>query len=183
MRRYGVLPRGGASAVALREVEESIDRCWGELLGEQGVAAGSGEEVELARLVVDDPGAFEWRVVDAALDLLDCAECGEILGSGPSGCARCELMDGFRYSAREIDRPGVPPRNEHAVRVASVVARNRHRYSARARCGYELCLPWVWSGGLPTTPEAQALKAKINRLSDEQLESVTSIEDVSAYTA
>lgn len=180
MRRHGSLPRGGAPAAALRAIESSIDRCWGALLRQHRIEPESSDEVEFARLVADDPGSFEWRVVDAAFDLLTCEECGEILGSGPIDCARCGLVDGFRFLGREIDRPGVPPGNEHAIRVSSVVARNRHRYSARARCGYELSLPLLWDGSLPTTAEAQAAKAKINQLSDQQLESVVSITEVLA---
>ncbi len=62
------------------------------------------------------------------------------------------LADGFRFAAREVDRPGVPPGNEHAIRVASAVARTRDRYSPRARVGYELLLPDLIDGALPSTP-------------------------------
>jgi hypothetical protein len=94
------------------------------------------------------------------------------------GCARCDQENAYRFAAREIDRPNVPPGNEHALRVASAVARTRHRYSPRARCGYELALPALLAGDLPTTAEAQAGKAVINRLSDAERESITSLADV-----
>jgi len=102
------------------------------------------------------------------------------LGSGPSGCRACDQANGFRFAAREIDRPGVPPGNEHAIRVASAVARTRDRYTPRARCGYELALPDLLAGTLPTTAQAQALKAAINQLSDEELETVLTVDDVTA---
>ncbi|NUS00717.1 MAG: hypothetical protein HOV67_36320, partial [Kribbellaceae bacterium] len=66
--------------------------------------------------------------------------------------------------------PGVPPGNEHAIRVSSAVARTRHRYTPRARAGYELLLPDLLDGVLPTTAQAQRAKHLINQLSDEDLE-------------
>lgn len=161
-------------------MEDEIDRVWAELLVDEGVVPGGDAEIELAQWVLLDPREFDWRVVDAALDASTCPECGQELGAGPRGCAGCDLADGFRYAAREVDRPGVPYLNEHAIRVSSVVAHNRHRYSARARCGYELSLPILLDGQLPTTAEAQAFKARINRLTPEQLETVTSIAEVVA---
>ena len=119
---------------AVREVEHSIDQAWSDLRAEFGTT----DEQELAELVLQDPTEFDWRVVDGALDRLTCDECGAHLGAGPQGCATCDLANGFRFAAREVDRPNVPPGNEHAIRVASAVARTRHRYSPRARCGYEL---------------------------------------------
>lgn len=92
--------------------------------------------------------------------------------------AGVDAANGFRFAARETDRPNVPPGNEHAIRVASAVARTRDRYSPRARCGYEVGLPYVLAGELPTTSEAQALKAIINTLTDEQLETVVSYEEL-----
>ena len=90
----------------------------------------------------------------------------------------CDLADGFRFAASEVDRPAVPPRNEHAIRVASAVARTRDRYSPRARVGYELLLPDLIDGVLPSTPQAQALKALINELTPEQCDRVTTIAEV-----
>ncbi len=158
----------------MREVEQSIDKAWRELCAEYGTFT----EHELARLVLDDPTAFDWRVVDGALDRLACPECGERLGAGPLGCAKCGLANGFRFAAREVDRPNVPPGNEHAIRVASAVARTRHRYSPRARCGYELGLPDLLAGELPTTSEAQHFKALINKLTDDRLEELITVADL-----
>lgn len=80
--------------------------------------------------------------------------------------------------AREVDRPNVAAGNEHAIRVSSAVARTRHRYTPRARCGYELALPDLLAGGLPTTAEAQRMKALINKLTDDELERLTSSADL-----
>ncbi|MEV6611702.1 hypothetical protein [Kutzneria sp. NPDC051319] len=176
--KRGRLPRGGRPAVALEEIEAGIEAAWLAFLAAFEVVAGSPDETSLAETVLQDPSEFEWRVVDGALNRLACQECRSTLGAGRLGCHRCDQANGYRFAAREIDRPHVPPGNEHALRVASAVARTRHRYSPRARCGYELGLPSLLSGDLPTTAEAQALKAAINELSDAELDSVTSPADV-----
>ncbi|GAB3838931.1 hypothetical protein [Kribbella italica] len=163
---------------ALQEVEESIDSAWRDFCR----AEGSTDEQGLAEIVLQDTSEFGWRVVDGALKQLTCSECGEGLGAGPTGCSKCQLANGFRFAAREVDRPKVPPGNEHAIRVSSAVARTRHRYSPRARAGYEILLPDLLAGVLPTTPEAQRIKAQINQLTDDELERVVTVNDLSGVT-
>lgn len=156
--------RTDAVASAVQQLEAEVRDAWVAFLAGWGVPAGSADELGLAGEVVADPGEHPWRVVDGALDRLTCPDCRERLGSGPVGCESCGFHDRMRFGAREVDRPGVVPGNEHALRVSFAVARNRHRYSPRARVGYELALPGLLTGGLPTTAEAQAAKALINRL-------------------
>ncbi|MFJ8916582.1 hypothetical protein [Amycolatopsis sp. NPDC102389] len=177
------LPRGGAPAEALAAVEASIEDRWRSFLAEYGVAAGSEEETGLAESVVADTSVFEWRVVDAAYDRLTCAGCGSRLGSGPVGCEKCDQADGFRFAAIETDRPATPPGTEHGLRVATAVARARHRYGARARCGFELGLPSLLGGELPGTARAQAYRAAINKLTEEECEWVTSFEEVTRISS
>ncbi len=172
------LPRGGRPAEALIAVEASIEDRWRLFLAEYGVAAGTKEETDLAEMVVADTSAFEWRLVDAALIRRSCAECGDELGAGPMNCGNCAQADGFRFAAIEIDRPATPPGTEHGLRVATAVARSRHRYGVRARCGFELGLPGLLEGELPGTPQAQACRAAINKLTEEECERVTSFEEV-----
>ncbi len=62
--------------------------------------------------------------------------------------------------------------------MASAVTRTRHRYSARARVGYELMLPDLVAGALPTTRQAQAGKALINKLTDDECDRVVSFAQV-----
>ena len=155
---------------ALRAVEESIDAAWTTFCAQSQVDLGTAEARELAEVVLQDTSEFDWRVVDGALEQLSCPDCGCPLGSGDTGCTPCDQANGFRFAAREVDRPGVPPGNEHAIRVSSAVARTRHRYSPRARAGYELLLPDLLAGALPTTAEAQRAKDQINRLTDNELE-------------
>ncbi|GAA2847486.1 hypothetical protein GCM10010517_04550 [Streptosporangium fragile] len=120
------------------------------------------EETAIAEMVADEPDRHDWRVVDGALDRLACGACGAPLGRGPRGCPPCDLADGFRYSAVETDRPGVPPGNEHAIRVGVSVLRAGHRQSPQALLGWRLGLPNLLDGLLPTTAQAQALRARIN---------------------
>jgi hypothetical protein len=161
-------------AAAIAAIESELDAAWARLRAEYP----GGSDAELAELVLQDPSEHPWRLVDAALARSTCFDCGARLGAGPRGCAPCDLADGFRFAAREVDRPGVPRGNEHAIRVSSAVARTRDRYTPRARVGYELLLPDLIEGALPTTPEAQAFKALINRLTPEQCDRVSSISEV-----
>ncbi|MFI7247495.1 hypothetical protein [Micromonospora chalcea] len=165
-------------AAAVIRLEGEIRDAWAQLRGELDVAAGSPEECELAWLVVDDPGAYDWRAVDGAVDRLTCPDCGARLTAGPVTCASCEFRHRMRFGARERDRPHVPPGNEHALRVATAVTRSRHRNSPRARVGYELVLPDLLAGVLPTTAQAQAAKALINRLTDDECDRVASLAEV-----
>jgi hypothetical protein len=155
---------------ALQEVEDSIDTAWLTLCAESDVTPGTAEARALAEVVLQDTSEFDWRVVDGALKQLTCGECGSGLGAGPLGCAACDFANGFRFAAQETDRPDAQSRNEHALRVSSAVARTRHRYTPRARTGYELALPMLLAGKIPTTPQAQRAKDRINQLTDDQLD-------------
>lgn len=64
--------------------------------------------------------------------------------------------------------------------MSSAVARSRDRYTPRASVGYELFLPDVLDGVLPSTPQAQAAKAKINKLTAAECDRVTSMAEVDA---
>ena len=163
---------------ALQEVENSIDTCWQAFREELGVTAGTPDERTLAETVMQDPSEFDWRIVDGALKQLTCNNCGSGLGTGPLGCPACDQANGYRFAGREVDRPGVPAGNEHALRVSSAVARTRDRYTPRARCGYELVLPDLLAGALPTTVEAQRGKALINALTDDDLEHLSTLADL-----
>ncbi|CAL9352729.1 hypothetical protein SUDANB121_00512 [Nocardiopsis dassonvillei] len=175
--------RSPALARAVADIAAEADRAWARTLAEWHTDPGTPAERDLAGLVAEAPDRFEWRVVDAALDLLTCPDCAAPLGSGERGCAPCDLADGNRYAAREIDRPNVPPRNEHAVRVAWSVARHPHRYPPRAVCGMELALPEVYAGRMPSTARAQAHRRLIDKLTDAEVERVASLDELIRLTA
>ncbi|MEV3979925.1 hypothetical protein [Nonomuraea sp. NPDC049758] len=149
-------------------VDELVEEGWRAfLLAEFGAVAPPDEQL-IARMVVDEPDKHPWRVVDAAYDRLTCPECGGRLSRGPAGCASCDLANGFRYSAVEIDRPGVPPGNEHALRVNVAVTRRPYGIAATEVLVRRLSLPVLIEGRLPTTAQAQATKALARKGATEQ---------------
>ncbi|MCC9308391.1 hypothetical protein LN042_15050 [Kitasatospora sp. RB6PN24] len=154
---YGGAPDCGAC----RElVDGIIEDEWAVFVQQWGVVT-SQDAVALAEMVAAEPDRHDWRLVDAALDRLVCAECGSRLSRGPVGCSACDLAHGFRYAAIETDRPGVPRGNEHGIRVNVSVVRRPHVTSANELLARRLLLPLVLVGRLPTTEEAQRMSALI----------------------
>lgn len=170
-------PEVTAAVVA---IEASIERAWQDTCAQYEVVPGSDQEEVLAGAVVGDPSEHPWRVVDAALDVLRCSDCGAGLGAGPRTCPNCRYYDGFRFAGTEVDRPGAVVGNEHALRVATAVARTPHRYSARSQLGFELALPELLAGELPTTSQAQAARRLINMLTPEECDRASSMEEVAS---
>ncbi|MFD4113861.1 hypothetical protein ACFWSJ_10445 [Streptomyces niveus] len=152
---------GGAPAcTACRALVDGIvEDAWAAFVHRWDVA--HDQEAALAEMVSAGPDRHDWRVVDAALDRLDCARCGDRLGRGPVGCIDCDQAHGFRYAAIETDRPGVPRGNEHAVRVNVSVLRRPHVTSANELLARRLLLPLLLAGFLPTVQEAQRMSALI----------------------
>ncbi len=147
------------TALALAQVESAIGAAWDQYRRENPDA----NETELASRVAEEPNRHDWRLVDAALDRLNCPECSSSLGRGPRGCASCDFADGFRFAGREIDRPGVPPGNDHAIRVSSAVLRAPHRYPNAAVKGNELFLPLFLEGQMPTREQQERFDAALRR--------------------
>jgi hypothetical protein len=137
----------------------------------------SGDGRALAEALLADPGAQDWRLVDAAMERLRCGECGAELGAGPRGCGRCDAADGYRFAAREIDRPGVPPGNEHAIRVSSTVLRAPHRYQAYIVRGNQLILPLLMAGQMPRREQ----KARLDRIVEGPLAGESRLEEATTF--
>lgn len=144
-------------------VDEIVESGWRAFVASEFGALNGQEERDVAAMVVDEPDKHLWRVVDAAYDRLTCEECGGRLSRGPAGCGTCDRANGFRYVAIEIDRPGVPPGNEHAIRVNVSVVRRPYGLSSNELVARRLLLPYLLGGRLPTTAQAQAVKALLNR--------------------
>ncbi|SEL29360.1 hypothetical protein [Nonomuraea pusilla] len=150
-------------------VDEIVEAGWREFLRAEFGAAQEPSDVRLvAEMVVDEPNRHPWRVVDAAYDRLTCAECGGRLSRGPASCSACGFANGFRYSAIEVDRPGVPPGNEHALRVNVAVVRRPDGVSASEVLMRRLSLPLLLEGRLPTNAQAQATKALVQKGAGEE---------------
>ncbi|KOX15885.1 hypothetical protein [Nocardiopsis sp. NRRL B-16309] len=172
--------RGAEVARALADLTVEVEAAWSRTCARWAVEPGGPQEHDLARLVAEGPDQFDWRVVDAALERLACPECGRALGSGARGCGPCDEADGYRYAARESDRPGAAPGHEHALRVAWSVSRHPHRHAPRAVCGFELALAEIHADRLPTTARAQSYRAMIDRLTDAEVERVASLAELAA---
>jgi len=140
-------------------VDEIVEAGWREYVEREFGGLATEEERVVAEMVVDEVDGHLWRVVDAAYDRLGCEECGRRLSRGPAGCSACDLAHGFRYAAREVDRPGVPPGNEHALRVNVSVVRRPYGVSEGELLLRRLSLPVLLEGLLPTRQQAQATKA------------------------
>ncbi|MCI2419812.1 hypothetical protein MOQ72_20410 [Saccharopolyspora sp. K220] len=151
---------GAPGCVRCQELADGIVEAEWQRFWHVGEWAGESE-AEVARLVVAEPDQHDWRVVDAAMDRLTCGDCANRLGSGPMGCATCDRAHGFRYAAVEIDRPGVPLGNEHAIRVNVSVVRRPQMTSANELLARRLLLPALLMGFLPTAAEAHRMSALI----------------------
>lgn len=151
-------------------LDEMVEEGWRAFLAEEFGAREVEREaaVTIAEMVVDEPDRHQWRVVDAAYDRLTCAECGSRLSRGPAGCPPCDVANGFRYVAIEVDRPGVRPGNEHGLRVNVAVLRRPFGISGNELLVRRAALPYLLEGFLPTTAQAQATKALLNKGASEE---------------
>ncbi|MEV0713742.1 hypothetical protein [Asanoa sp. NPDC050611] len=150
-RRPGRAP---SCPTCLRWLDDDIQAAWRAALREYEVA--DDDLPAFAATIAADPRGVGWRVLDGALDHTTCPSCGDRLGSGPVGCGECDTAHDWRWLAAEPDRQGVPPGNEHAIRVATAVARVPHRFPPHMVPRYAVTLPLLIAGGLPAGSDARA---------------------------
>lgn len=153
-------PAGAPSCPAcVAWIDADIERAWADQLGQFD---GGAAEHHVAEAVLADPRGVPWRVVDAAMLRVRCYACAEPTGTGPVQCEPCRRAHESRFYAAEPDRPHVPPGNEHALRVSTVVARRPQWFPDHMVPLYASTLPLLHAGDLPTIPQAQAIKAWID---------------------
>jgi hypothetical protein len=151
------LGRGYPDCAACYDAVERYWRAdWEAFLAAEGVAPGGDDEVTLAGVVVAEVARHPWTLADYAMTLVRCDECGAELGGGPAGCATCAFAFGNLWAP---EHEAGATMNEHALRVGRWVVRHPHRHSATVVAGWRLNLPFLLTGGLPTTVEAQRLSA------------------------
>lgn len=150
----------GGGYPACPDCFEAVERYWRAdwlaLLASAGVAPGGDDELLLAGVVAAELDRHPWSVVDYAMTLLRCEECGAELGGGPQSCGACAFAFGNLWA------PGLEAgatMNEHALRVGRWVARHPHRYSRITVAGWRSSLPLLLTGALPTTAMAQRINA------------------------
>lgn len=149
------LGRGYRECPQCHEALEAIWReDWLALLAAEGIAPGGDDERLLAGMVIAELTRHPWTIVDYALTLLRCDECGAELGGGPTECEGCARAFGNLW-APEVEAGA--RLDEHAIRVARLVARHPHRYNRAVATGWRFNLPLILTGALPTIAEAQRL--------------------------
>ena len=129
---------------------------WGALLEQEGIAAGTDEEKLLARTVTGEFGRHPWTVLDVAMALQRCEECGRELGEGYPECGACGMAFGASIQS-EYGATG----NEHALHIGRWILRFPHRNSKNIAAAWRLSVPRLLTGWLPSTAEAQRVMALI----------------------
>ena len=138
---------------------EAIERIWladwEALLEQEHIQPGSEDERTLARVVVDEaidqaPIRHPWTIVDIAMSLLRCSQCGQELGQNYPTCAECGMAFGASILA-EYEATA----NEHALHIGRWVLRFPQVHSTNARQAWRLTTPRILTGWLPATDQAQ----------------------------
>jgi hypothetical protein len=129
---------------------------WRALLQQEAVAPGSDDERLLAQVVLDEFGRHVWTVMDVAMSLLRCPECGGELGERYPACGAC----GRAFGASVASEFGATA-NEHALHIGRWVLRFPAVHSPAAVAAWSLTLPRVLAGWLPTTAQAQQAMALV----------------------
>jgi hypothetical protein len=141
---------------------------WNAFLQEEQVAAGSEDERLLARVVMADTGGqrplvhpsefgrHAWTVMDIAMSLQRCSQCGNELGEAYQDCAECGMAFGASIQAEFNATP-----NEHALHIGRWVLRYPQRHSSNAVAAWRLTMPRILTGWLPSTQDAQRAMAMI----------------------
>lgn len=149
------LGRGYPNCPACYEAVEAIWReDWRAFLAAEGFAPGSPDETLLAGVVVAEFLRHPWTIVDYALTLLRCEECGSERCGGPPGCATCAHTFGNLW-APELELGATM--NEHALRVARLVTRHPHRFSDAIVIGWRFGLAQLLTGDVPDGGQARRL--------------------------
>ena len=142
---------GYATCAACYEaVERYWTADWQALLDQEGIRAGSADEKMLAQIVTAETERHPWTVVDMAMSLQQCSQCGRELGEGYPDCGEC----GMSFGAAILSEFDATP-NEHALHIGRWILRFPQRNSANINAAWRLSMPRLLTGWLPATQDAQ----------------------------
>ena len=139
---------------------EAVERYWTAdwqaLLDQEGIRAGSAEEKLLVQVVTVETERHPWTVVDMAMSLQQCGQCGRELGEGFPDCGEC----GMAFGAAIVSEFDATP-NEHALHIGRWILRFPQRNSANINAAWRLSMPRLLTGWVPSTQDAQETMDKI----------------------
>lgn len=151
------LGAGYASCAACKNAVECYWLAdWAALLAQERVEPGTEDERMLARVALSEFGRHPWTVMDTAMSLLRCDECGSELGERYADCGECGM-----YFGASIQSEFEASANEHALHIGRWVLRYPHRHSQNAVAAWQRTLPRILTGWLPSTADAQRWMALI----------------------
>jgi hypothetical protein len=169
---------------------EAIERHWladwDAFPAREQIQPSSEEEIQFARIVLDEGERHLWSVLDIAMTHLVCGECGSELGGGPPDCTECAAAWGVTLWAEALaGRNGLATFNEHALHVGRMILRHPHRQSANIIAAWSRTMPRLLTGWLPSTADAQAFMAliKAGRLAEVDAELARLDQGISALAA
>ncbi|MDB4894928.1 MAG: hypothetical protein JWN15_1190 [Firmicutes bacterium] len=140
---------------------DAVDRIWyadwhASLTTEQ-IAAGSQDEQLFAQVVFAEYDRHPWTVVDIAMTLIRCSQCGCELGGGPRDCPSCVIAFGSPMQSEwTAGQLGLVTRNEHALHIGRWVLRYPHRQTDKTLSGWRFSLPILLAGAEP--PSAKVVQ-------------------------
>lgn len=135
---------------------------WRALLAAEQVTPGGAEERELAELVlIEEVGKHSWTCTDWAMSMVRCSACGAESGTGTLACLRCKITDESRWAWDHMGYPARMTGNEHALRVARMMLRAPHRQRDTVVQGWRLSFPFLLIGELPSSGQAQRIRAYV----------------------
>lgn len=158
---------------------ELIDQFW--VLDWRRLQESAGlPEPELAEQVLQsDVGTHPWTCTDMAMTVLSCVTCGAELGAGDMSCLRCQIADERRWAWDHMGYPTRMTGNEHALRVARMMLRAPHRQRESIVQCWRLTTPFLLIGDVPTTSQAQRIRAHVLADRYEELRVCRSLDELS----
>jgi hypothetical protein len=137
---------------------------WAALLEMEQIEGGTPDETLLAQVVIEESEQHPFTVVDMAMSLLTCGTCGNELGSYYKDCGEC----GMAFGSSLLSEHGATA-NEHALHIGRWVLRHKHQHSKDSITGWQMTMPRILTGWLPSTADAQRMG---KRIKDGELEIV-----------